>query len=187
MSIPTPQANDGQISTGLPETFTHVTTHDPLTKKSIFHSSRPATWAAHSDQMAFNLGYTTSTFPVDINEGRDIAAHDSIVAENKLGLVNQGGTVLRTVDFAPGYECIQHRTQSLDYGIVLEGKVEAILDSGEKRVITRGDVIIQRGTMHSWKNASETEWARMIFVLQEAKEIVVGGEVLGEELREAAE
>ena len=49
----------------------------------------------------------------------------------KLGLVNPKGTVCRVVDFAPGYECMMHRTQSLDFGVVLEGKVEMLLDSGD--------------------------------------------------------
>jgi len=45
-----------------------------------------------------------------------------------------------------------HRTVSLDYGIVLEGDVELVLDSGEKRAMKQGDVAIQRGTNHAWRN-----------------------------------
>ncbi|PWW78526.1 hypothetical protein C7212DRAFT_316121 [Tuber magnatum] len=188
MSPPTTTPIEGQLSTGLPETFSHITTHDPTTKQAVFHSSRPASWRVYDgNQMAFNVVYTTSTFPVDLSNDGDIKAHDRMMEEHKLGLVNHGGTVLRMVDFAPGYECIMHRTESLDYGIVLEGKLEAMLDSGEKRVIGRGDVVVQRGTLHAWRNTSETEWARMIYVLQGCKEVVVGGEVLGENLGKGVE
>lgn len=74
-----------------------------------------------------------------------------------------------------------HRTVSLDYGVVLEGEVELVLDSGETRLMRRGDVSVQRGTNHAWRNKSETEWARMLYVLVEAEPIVVEGKVLGED------
>jgi quercetin dioxygenase-like cupin family protein len=75
-----------------------------------------------------------------------------------------------------------HRTVSLDYGIVLEGEVELILDSGEKRVMQRGDIAVQRGTMHAWRNMSKDKWARMIYVLTSSKPLEVGGQNLGEDL-----
>jgi uncharacterized cupin superfamily protein len=104
------------------------------------------------------------------------------MAGEPMGLVTKGGTVLRYVDFAPGYECMMHRTQSLDYGIVLEGEIVSVLDSGEETVMRRGDVMVQRATMHSWRNDSKTEWARMIFCLQDCKPLVVNGKHLGEDL-----
>lgn len=78
-----------------------------------------------------------------------------------------------------------HRTQSLDYGIILEGEVEMILDNGVKRVMKRGDVAVQRGTNHGWRNMSKTEWARMFFVLQDAQKIEIGGKELGADLSNA--
>ncbi|KAK4466367.1 hypothetical protein QBC42DRAFT_83246 [Cladorrhinum samala] len=80
------------------------------------------------------------------------------------------------------YACGMHRTQSLDYGIVIEGNIDMILDSGERYKMKRGDVVVQRATQHQWVNTSETEWARTMFVLQDCKPLVVGGEVMGEDL-----
>lgn len=74
-----------------------------------------------------------------------------------------------------------HRTQSLDYGIVIEGEVEITLDGGEKKIMKRGDVCVQRGTFHAWSNKTE-EWARLCFVLLEAKPVVVDGKEMGESL-----
>jgi quercetin dioxygenase-like cupin family protein len=51
----------------------------------------------------------------------------------------------------PGLISPMHRTTSLDYGVLLEGEIELILDSGEKKLMKRGDVSIQRGTMHLWR------------------------------------
>ena len=80
-----------------------------------------------------------------------------------------------------------HRTVSLDYGVVLEGEVDLILDSGEVKRMKRGDVAIQRGTMHAWKNPSETEWARMLFVLQDCQDVWVNGQVFKEDLGKGTE
>lgn len=172
----------GQVS-NLPGLTTFITGHDPSTGKSIVQSTRPGNWASYDDNlMGFNVVYTTSAMPVSLENDGDITAHDNIMKAGTLGLVNPGGTVCRIVDFAPGYECIMHRTQSLDYGIVLEGSIELVLDSGERRVMQRGDVAVQRATMHAWKNASDKEWGRMLFMLQDCEEVRVGGDALKEDL-----
>jgi quercetin dioxygenase-like cupin family protein len=137
--------------------------------------------------MGFNEVYTTSSFPVSLNNNTDITAHDTLLSSGKLGLVNPGGTVCRIVDFAPGFDCMMHRTQSLDFGVVIEGKIELLLDSGEKQVMQRGDVAVQRATMHAWRNPSETEWARMMFVLQDCEKVELGGKVLKEDLGKGTE
>jgi quercetin dioxygenase-like cupin family protein len=74
-----------------------------------------------------------------------------------------------------------HRTQSLDYSFVIEGTVELILE-GCSRVMERGNICVQRATMHAWKNLSETDWARIAFVLIPCKKPVVGGKEIGENM-----
>lgn len=71
--------------------------------------------------------------------------------ETAPGITISSGTVLRFVDMAPGLLSPMHRTVSLDYGVVIEGSVELVLDSGERRCLGRGDVAIQRGTCHAWR------------------------------------
>ena len=93
------------------------------------------------------------------------------------------GSVLRFVDFAPNTPEFMHRTESLDYGVCIEGAVECLLDSGEKRLLRRGDICVQRGTMHSWKNVNEDgTWARMLFVLLPSEKVKVGDQELGNEV-----
>ncbi|KAJ9623429.1 hypothetical protein H2203_005688 [Taxawa tesnikishii (nom. ined.)] len=174
--------NEGQLSTNLPGVTAYLTGHDASTGKAIVQSTRPGSWSSFDKgDMAFNVVYTTSEFPASLNDDADISKHDSVMSGKKLGLVNPGGTVCRMVDFAPGYDCMMHRTQSLDYGIVLEGSVELVLDSGETQLMKRGDVAVQRATMHAWRNPSKTEWCRMIFVLQDCQKLIVGGKQLGED------
>ena len=47
-----------------------------------------------------------------------------------------------------------HRTQSIDYGIVLEGEIWLVLDDGSQTPLGPGDVVVQRGTDHAWENRS---------------------------------
>lgn len=156
----------GQLAAALPGPTTYVTTH-ARDGTAVVHSSRPAPWITFDDeQMEMAVAWTTDQFPADLSGDRDIAAHDARVAEGATGLVVDGGTVLRYVDFAPSYTCIMHCTDSVDYGIVLEGTIVAVLDSGQTVAMGRGDSMVQRATMHAWRNPSSTEWARMVFCLQ---------------------
>ena len=76
-----------------------------------------------------------------------------------------------------------HRTLSLDYAVVVAGSIEVILESGEKRVLSVGDTLVQRGTMHQWRNPSDTEWCRMVVVMMPIDDLVVGGKNLETEFR----
>lgn len=177
-----------QLATSLPGPTAFLTGHDS-TGKAILHDARPLAWHKYdNEQMTMGVAYTTS-FPPDLNSDADVTAHDEKMTASggKLGLVSGGGTVLRYVDFAPKYECMMHRTQSVDYGIVLEGNVVSILDDGKEVKMGRGDVMVQRATMHAWRNDSETEWARMIFCLQDCKTLEIGGKKMGEDLGRGTE
>jgi len=178
-----------QLSTHLPGPTAYLTGHNDETGKAIIHSSRPVQWHKYDDdKMGMGVAYTTS-FPPDLNKDADVTSHDEKMEASggKLGLVSGGGTVLRYVDFGPGYTCMMHRTQSVDYGIVMEGQIVSVLDSGEEQLMGRGDVMVQRATMHAWKNPSQTEWARMIFVLQDCKPLFVNGKRFGEDLGRGTE
>jgi mannose-6-phosphate isomerase-like protein (cupin superfamily) len=56
-----------------------------------------------------------------------------------------------------------HRTETIDYGIVLDGEITLIMDQGETTV-RAGDIVIQRGTNHGWANRSDQN-CRIAFVL----------------------
>jgi mannose-6-phosphate isomerase-like protein (cupin superfamily) len=58
---------------------------------------------------------------------------------------------------------LMHRTQSVDYGIVLDGEMTLVLDH-EETALRTGDIIIQRGTSHAWSNRSGHR-CRMAFIL----------------------
>lgn len=58
---------------------------------------------------------------------------------------------------------LMHRTETVDYGIVISGEITLVLDKGEAN-LKAGDVVIQRGTNHAWANRSGQP-CRMLFML----------------------
>lgn len=176
-------STNDQAAKALPSDLSvHLTGHDATTGKAIVQETRPAQWTTHDNgQMKIHLVYTTSQSPPSLNDDKDIRQHDELLKAGNLGLVRQNGSVARVVDFAPGFDCMMHRTQSLDFGVVVSGAIEMVLDSGEVKLLSPGDFAVQRATMHAWRNPSKTEWARMVFVLQDCEPLVVGGQPLKED------
>lgn len=82
------------------------------------------------------------------------------------------GTKIRINEFAPGHldrhglQSPVHRTESVDYGIVLAGEITLVLDDSEV-TLRAGDVVVQRGTDHAWANRGDTT-ARVAFILVDA-------------------
>ena len=62
---------------------------------------------------------------------------------------------------------LMHRTESVDYGVVISGEMTLILDKGET-LLREGDVVIQRGTNHAWANRSGKP-CRMLFILVDGR------------------
>ncbi|GKZ20526.1 hypothetical protein AbraIFM66951_005851 [Aspergillus brasiliensis] len=161
-----------------------ITTHDPATQKAIFSNQlseeMPIQQIQDSADAQFSLAYTTDTTPANLADDADIPAYASYLS-NPPGITISTGSVCRIVDMPPHALSPMHRTVSVDYGVVLEGEVELVLDSGETRVLKRGDVAVQRGTNHAWRNVTpgEGQWARMLYVLLPAKGVDLGEDLGG--------
>ncbi len=66
-----------------------------------------------------------------------------------------------------GRHPFMHRTESIDYAVVLEGEITMLLDD-QDIVLKAGDVVIQRGTNHAWSNRSG-KTVRMLYILIDGK------------------
>jgi quercetin dioxygenase-like cupin family protein len=77
------------------------------------------------------------------------------------------------VQYAPGVAPRHHRTNSIDYAVVISGSMEMELDNETVR-LTEGDVLVQRGTIHNWVN-NGTEPCVIAFVLIGARPATVNG------------
>ena len=61
---------------------------------------------------------------------------------------------------------LMHRTETVDYGVVIDGELTLVLDEGEV-LLRPGSVVVQRGTNHAWANRTD-RIARVLFVLNGA-------------------
>ena len=87
------------------------------------------------------------------------------------------GTRFAVIDFPPGNQPHMHRTETVDYVIVIEGEIDMDMDDSTVK-LKQGDVMIQRGTNHAWANRSDRR-ARVAFVLVDAEPLGIGNPVLG--------
>ena len=87
------------------------------------------------------------------------------------------GTRFAVIDFPPGNQPHMHRTETIDYVIVIEGEIEMDMDDSTVK-LKAGDIMVQRGTNHAWANRSDKR-ARVAFVLVDAKPLGIGKPVLG--------
>ena len=113
--------------------------------------------------------WTTEGFPVD-NDGQD----DN--GARPVGTTLPGGTVFRVAQFSPGLQARNHRTDSIDYALVLSGEIDMEMD-GSMIHLKAGDVMVQRGTIHNWIN-NGTAPCVIAFILIAAKPVEAGGKVL---------
>jgi mannose-6-phosphate isomerase-like protein (cupin superfamily) len=132
---------------------------DEIAKNQV--SSRPGATAS--------VVWTTEGLPID-NTGEDDAGL------RKTGTTLDNGTVFRILELAPGVSPRNHRTDSIDYAVVMSGEVDMVLDDTTVH-LKAGDVLVQRGTIHNWINRG-TVACVIAFVLIAAHPVSVGGRVL---------
>ena len=132
---------------------------DEISKNLI--SARPGSTAC--------VVWTTESFPVDNTSEADEGLR-------KTGTTLSNGTVFRVVEFAPGVAPRVHRTDSIDYAVVISGEIDMELDDSVVH-LKAGDVLVQRGTIHNWVNRSSAPCV-IAFVLIDAKPVEVSGKVL---------
>lgn len=140
--------------------------------KAIFSADEEfETQVISTGDAAMSLIWATAKVPADLNDETDGRYREA-------GVTLKGGSVIRVVDMLPGAQSPFHRSSSIDYGIVISGEIELELDDQETKTIGAGSIIVQRGTIHLWRNPSSSEICRIIFVLTEAEPFNVNGKPL---------
>jgi quercetin dioxygenase-like cupin family protein len=147
-----------------------VTGHTPDGKATVSIDDT-LTGASGRPNVTAAVIWTTEGFPVD-NTG------DQDQSKREVGTTHANGTVFRIVQFEPGNAERVHRTDSVDYAVVMSGEIDMELEPGGEVVhLKAGDVLVQRGTIHNWINRFDQPCA-IAFVLIDAKPVEVGGKVL---------
>ncbi len=114
--------------------------------------------------------WSTKGFPVDNDDDNDPTS-------GSFGTTVEGGTVFRVVRYEPGVVPRNHRTDSIDYAVVVSGEIDMELDDKVVVKLKAGDALVQRGTIHNWVNRG-TEDCVIAFVLISAKPVTAAGEAL---------
>jgi quercetin dioxygenase-like cupin family protein len=120
--------------------------------------------------------WSTDRMPIDNSAAADAAQRTGFVTQyNQYNYVGTGGgTTFRINEFAPGCARFTHRTETMDYALQLSGELDCELDGGEVVHLTPGDVIVQRGTIHTWVNNGPVP-AVIAFILVDATPDQVNG------------
>lgn len=115
------------------------------------------------------LIWSTDHTPADISVGENIED----LGARQLGTPPPpNGTRFTVNDIPPGRTGPMHRTETIDYVIVLSGEIEMKTDDSTVK-LRAGDVLVQRGTNHAWINRG-TKPARIAFILIDAKPLGIG-------------
>ena len=151
-----------------------VTGHDANNVAKIIMQG-PATNAKGPSPAAVStLIWSTDRTPADISIGEDV---EDLGARIIGTAPPANGTRFAVIDFPPGNEPRMHRTETIDYVIVLEGEIEMDMDDSTVK-LKAGDILVQRGTNHAWANRSGKN-ARVAFVLVDGQPLGIGTPVLG--------
>jgi quercetin dioxygenase-like cupin family protein len=135
----------------------------------------PATNAKYpSPDTVSTLIWSTDRTPADIAVGEEI---EDLGARIIGTAPPANGTRFAVIDFPPGNRPRMHRTETIDYVIVLEGEIEMDMDDSTVKM-KAGDVMVQRGTNHAWANRSNRR-ARVAFVLIDAVPLGIGHPITG--------
>ena len=86
------------------------------------------------------------------------------------------GTIFRVVEYQPGVAPRMHRTETIDYAVVLSGEIDMQLDESTVH-LGAGDVLVQQATLHDWVNRGSVACV-IAFVLVPAKPAERSGKVL---------
>jgi quercetin dioxygenase-like cupin family protein len=146
-----------------------VTGHDDANVARVLIDAVPTNAKYPASGTTSTLLWVTDTMPADIAVGLDIEDAGS----RTLGTSPpQNGTRFCIIDYPPHNSGSMHRTETIDYVIVLAGEIDMELDDATVH-LKAGDVLVQRGTNHKWCNRSDAP-ARVAFVLVDALPLGIG-------------
>ncbi|MFY9758776.1 MAG: cupin domain-containing protein [Xanthobacteraceae bacterium] len=121
------------------------------------------------DGVASTLMWCTDEMPADIAIGEDVEDMGARI----LGTAPpENGSRFIVMEFAPGIVSEMHRTETIDYIVMLSGEIDMDMDEGSVK-LRAGDIMVQRGTNHAWVNRS-TAPPRLAIVLMDAKPLGIG-------------
>ena len=146
-----------------------ITGHDGKNVAKIIREGPATNTKTPREGVASTLIWCTDAMPADIAIGENVEDMDARI----LGTPPpENGSRFIVMEFAPGIASEMHRTETIDYIIVLAGEIDMDMDETSVK-LRAGDIMVQRGTNHAWINRGK-EPARLAIVLLEAKPLGIG-------------
>lgn len=146
-----------------------VTGHDENGKAVVVIDGRPENRRTSATGNSSTLIWSTDRTPAGIGTGTVIEDMGARILGTPPPV---NGTRFTVNEIVPGATAVMHRTESLDYVIVISGEVEMDLDDSTVKMCA-GDVMVQRGTNHAWRNPGNIP-AVIAFVLIDAEPLGIG-------------
>jgi quercetin dioxygenase-like cupin family protein len=151
-----------------------VTGHDSNNVAKVLIDGEATNTRSSQPGRFSTLIWSTDATPADVAIGEEIED----LGARKLGTAPPaGGTRFTINDIPPGAQGKMHRTETLDYVILLSGELDMEMDDSTV-TLKAGDVMVQRGTNHAWINRG-SEYARVAFVLIDARPLNIGRPLTG--------
>jgi mannose-6-phosphate isomerase-like protein (cupin superfamily) len=146
-----------------------VTGHDEQGRAKVLIDEQVKNVMSPRPGAEYSVIWSSEGFPVNNDGSEDPSG-------KKIGTTIDNGTVFRIVSFGPGVSPRNHRTDSIDYAVVMSGEIDMVLDIGTVH-LKAGDVLVQRGTIHNWVNTGSVPCV-IAFTLVSSKPVTVGGKPL---------
>jgi mannose-6-phosphate isomerase-like protein (cupin superfamily) len=146
-----------------------VTGHDASGKAIVEQDEICTNIISRRDHHSSIVVWSTGQFPVDNLDASNGISRD-------VSVLSKEDTVFRIVRYDPGVAPRNHRTETIDYAIVMSGSIDMDLD-GTIVHLNQGDVIVQKGTIHNWINNGDVPCV-IAFILIAAKPINLSKETL---------
>jgi quercetin dioxygenase-like cupin family protein len=146
-----------------------VTGHDASGRAVVTIDETCRNVTSRRPHHASSLIWSTGEFPADNGTDADGGARE-------VATTDPNGTVFRVIEYAPGVAARNHRTESIDYAVVISGEIDMELD-GTTVHLAAGDVLVQRGTIHNWVNRGAAPCV-VAFVLVAANPVERAGKML---------
>lgn len=151
-----------------------VTGHDGNNVAKVLIDSAATNWKSGQPGQVSTMLWCTDSAPCKMPVGETVEDMGARV----IGTAPPAnGTRFAVIDFPPDNKPTMHRTETIDYVIVIEGEIEMDMDDSSVK-LKQGDIMIQRGTNHAWANRSGKR-ARVAFVLIDAAPLGIGHPVTG--------
>lgn len=143
-----------------------VTGHDAQGRARVAIDEECGNVISRRKNHASCVVWSTGESPADNGSEADGGARE-------VATTDPDGTVFRIVQFSPGVAPRVHRTDSIDYAVVISGEIDMELE-GETVHLRAGEVLVQRGTIHNWVNRGN-EPCVIAFVLVAAQPVERAG------------